>query len=122
MAVATATVNPPLPPELKLELDRINTGVGKYIAKAVTFVLTPLLLPLAASFAYWIQKAFGIDLDPTELTGYLVAIASGVGITVYKWVANRGEWEKSVLLLAHWYKIGSEATANQTPPPGLPPA
>jgi hypothetical protein len=111
-----------IPPELKQELDRINTGAGRYISKAVTFVLTPLLLPLATSFAYGIQKWFGLKLDAAQLTGYLTAIAAGLGITVYKWIANRGEWERTVIQLSQWYKLNKEAQAGgESPPIAAPP-
>ena len=111
--------NGEIPSELQTELTRINTGAGRYIAKGVTFVLTPLLLPIGTSLAYGLQKWFGLDLDAAELTGYLTAVASGIGITAYRWVANRGEWEQTVLRLAQWYKLGQQAQQNPPPPPGL---
>jgi len=108
-----------VPPELKTEMDRINTGIGRFVAKGITFVVTPLLLPLATAFAYGIQKWFGLELDTAELTGYLSAVAGGIGITFFKFVSNRGEWERSVLQLSQWYQLGKEAGGG-TPPP-LPP-
>ena len=110
-----------LPPELQSEVDRINAGSGRYISRAVTFVLTPLLLPLATSFAYGLQKWFGLDLDPAALTGYLTAVAGGMGITGYKWVSNRGDWEQTVLKLTQWYKLGQQAQATGQPVPPPPP-
>jgi hypothetical protein len=119
------TQSPPggaqLPPELEQEVNRINAGSGRYISKAVTFVLTPLLLPLATSFAYGVQKWFGLKLDAAQLTGYITAIAGGIGITLYKWLANRGEWERTVLQLSQWYKLNVEAQASGQAPPGPAP-
>jgi hypothetical protein len=112
--------NGQVPPELQTELNRINTGIGQYISRAVSFVLTPLLLPLATALAYGFQKWFGLKLDPAALTGYLTAVAGGIGITLYKWIANRGEWERTVLQLAQWYKLGSQAQTTGQPPPQLP--
>jgi hypothetical protein len=111
--------NGQIPAELQTELERIHTGIGRYIARAVTFVLTPLLLPVATALAYGFQKWFGLDLDAAELTGYLTAVASGIGITAYRWVANRGEWERTVLQLAEWYRLGQQAQSvgQPTPPP-----
>ena len=108
-----------IPTDLQTQLDAINTGVGRYIAKIFTYVLTPLLLPLATALAYGFQKWFGLDLDPAALTGYLTAVAGGIGITAFKWVSNRGEWEQTVLQLAQWYRLGQQATAAQQPPPAL---
>ena len=108
--------NDQVPTELQTELDRINTGVGRYIAKIFTFVLTPLILPLATSLAYGLQKWFGMELDAAELTGYLTAIASGIGISAYKWIGNRGEWERSVVQLAQWHKLGQQAGGGPIPP------
>jgi hypothetical protein len=109
-----------IPPELQKELDRINTGAGRFIAKGITFVLTPILLPVATALAYGIQKWFGLDLDPAELTGYLTATAGGIGITAYGWVSKRGEWEQTVLQLSQWYKLGSQAQASGQPAPPPP--
>lgn len=110
-----------IPPELEAELTKINTGIGQYVSRAVAFVVTPLLLPLMTSLAYGIQKWFGLNLDAAQLTGYLAAIAGGIGLTAYKWIANRGEWERTVLQLSQWYKFGSQAQAAGQPPPPPPP-
>jgi hypothetical protein len=110
-----------IPPELEAELTKINTGIGRYVSKGVAFVLTPLLLPLMTSLAYGIQKWFGLKLDAAQLTGYLTAIAAGIGLTAYKWISNRGEWERTVLQLSQWYKLGSQAQAAGQPLPPPPP-
>lgn len=104
-------------PAAVVELERLNRGAGPFIAKAVTFLITPLLLPLATSFAYYVHKWLGVKLDAAELTGYLTAIAAGVGITAYKYLANRGEWERTVLQLAHLYQVGQAAQSGEAPPP-----
>jgi hypothetical protein len=114
--------SPALPQELQTELNRVNEGVGRYISKIFTYILTPLLLPLATAFAYGVQKWCGINLDPAELTGYLTAVASGVGITAFKWVSNRGEWERSVVEVAQWYRLGQQAHAANLPAPSPPSA
>jgi hypothetical protein len=65
--------------------------------------------------------ASGLKLDAAQLTGYITAIAGGLGITLYKWIANRGEWERTVIQLSQWYKLNIEAQASGQAPPGPAP-
>jgi hypothetical protein len=111
-----------LSPALQKELDGINSGASQYIGRIITFVVTPLLLPVGTALAYGLQNWLGLDLDAAELTGYLTAIASGMGITAFKWVSNRGEWERTVLQLSEWYKLGkaAQAAGQPAPPPPSP--
>lgn len=71
-----------------------------YIGRVVAFVLTPLLLPLAATVAVWIQDVLGIDLDGAQLTGYVIAVVTGVALAAFQWLRNRGLWEQAQLELA----------------------
>lgn len=71
-----------------------------YIGRVVAFVLTPLLLPLAATVAVWIQDVLGIDLDGSQLTGYVIAVVTGVALAAFQWLRNRGLWEQAQLELA----------------------
>lgn len=68
-----------------------------HIGRIVTFVLTPILLPLVGAGAVWAQDVIGIDLDPAQVTAYVGAVVIGLAIVVYKWLANRGDWERIIV-------------------------
>jgi hypothetical protein len=110
-----------------VDLDRI---VQSNVGRVVAFVFTPILLPVVGGLAFWLQKVIGIHMDPAEATGYIVAIVAGAGLTAYKWVHNRGEFEKAALEVHKLYEAGRELVAQDqaaadpevdvpTVPPGL---
>lgn len=70
-----------------------------YIGRVVAFVLTPILLPIAATVAVWIQDVLGIDLHGDQLTAYVISVVVGVALAAVQWLRNRGVWEKAVLEL-----------------------
>lgn len=80
--------------------------VEAYIGRIVAGVVTPLLLPLAGAFAIWVNKATGLDLDGAELTAYVGTVVTGVAAVGYKWLSNRGEYEKLKLELEKLYEAG----------------
>jgi hypothetical protein len=74
----------------------------------VAFILTPLLLPIAAVVANWIQDFAGLDLNGADLTAYVVSVVVGVALAVYRWLANRGEWEKVMEYVTRTHDEGAE--------------
>jgi hypothetical protein len=122
MAVTTAPAAavppaPPAPPAPDPFKRTVDNAIESQIGKIVAGVVIPLVLPLGTSLAYGLQKWFGIHLTGATLTGYLAAIAAGIAITGYKWLENRGSWERAVLEVAHFYDAGT----GTVPPAALPP-
>jgi hypothetical protein len=88
--------------------DVIRSNIGRVVA----FVVTPILLPVVGAFAVWLQDVAGINLNPTETTAYIAAVVAGVGLVAYKWLANRGEWERAVVTVKELHDMGeAEAMA-----------
>lgn len=85
----------------------VDNAIQSQIGKIVVIVVVPLLLPLGTSLAYGLQKWFGIKLSGASLATYLGTVAAGIAITAYKWLENRGAWEKTVLEIAHLHDVGS---------------
>lgn len=83
---------------------------NNYISRIVAFVLTPILLPVAAIVATWLQDAVGIDFTGERLTAYVVSIVVGLAITAATWLRNRGKWE---LLVAELTKLREDAAAAE---------
>jgi membrane protease YdiL (CAAX protease family) len=71
----------------------VNPLIEMYISRIVAFVLTPILMPVAAIVANWLQDAVGINLSGGDLTAYLIAVIAGVGIVAWQWLRNRIKWE-----------------------------
>jgi hypothetical protein len=107
------STNPPSPPPTQQETgadgfkQTVDNAIQSQIGKIVVTVVVPLLLPLGTSLAYGLQKWFGIKLSGASLATYLGTIAAGIAITAYKWLENRGAWEKSVLEIAHLHDVGA---------------
>lgn len=85
----------------------VDNAIQSQIGKIVVTIVVPLLLPLGTSLAYGLQKWFGLKLSGASLATYLGTIAAGIAITAYKWLENRGAWEKAVLEIAHLHDVGA---------------
>lgn len=99
--------------------DVLRSNIGRVVA----FILTPILLPVATAIAAWLQDVVGIDLTGQQLTGYVVAIAIGVALVIYRWLANRGEWERTTLELHKLLEAGRsevDTAAALAPAPRSP--
>lgn len=83
----------------------------QYIGRIVAFVLTPLLLTVITPLAVWAQAKLGIDLNPAEIVAYIVTVGTGIALVAYKWLHNRGEYEKSVQFVEHLYDVGEVPAA-----------
>ena len=84
----------------------LNKLFDQYIGR-VTVALTALLLPFAVTFANWVLDNTGVDLPSKDITFILVAVTLGLGAVVYKWLHNRGEYERVVLELEKLYEAGA---------------
>lgn len=78
----------------------------QYIGRIVAFVLTPILLTVVTPLAVWAQAKLGVHLDPAEVVAYIVTIGTGIALVAYKWLHNRGEFEKGVQLLENLHAAG----------------
>lgn len=67
-----------------------------YIGRIVTFVLTPILAGIVAWFVPWAAEnlpgAPNLDKDNLTLLGVSGVVA--LGGAIYKWLDNRGKYER----------------------------
>jgi len=104
--------------KLKQQFDTVVTSnIGK-----VAVIATALLVPLLTGACAWLQKELGIKLDPAELATFIASVAAGVVITAYKWISNRGDWERSVVDAYGVYLTGQAATTHQVVVVSAPPS
>lgn len=85
---------------------------NNYISRIVAFVLTPILLPVAASVANWLQDVLGLDLDGADLTAFVVAVVVGAALTAFQWLRGRVRWEVALAELEHIKSLGNDALAT----------
>jgi hypothetical protein len=89
---------------------KVNKEIESSIGKWVAGLVVPLALPISTIVSYYLQKWLGFKLSAGALSGYLGSVAAGVAISAYKWLENRGQWERSVLEIAKLYELGSGDT------------
>jgi hypothetical protein len=123
--VITTAATPAVPGDyekLKQEFDSVVTSkIGRWVASGIA-----LAVPLLTGLCAWLQKEIGINLDPASLTAFIASMAAGISITGYKWLSNRGDWERLAVEGYQLYLTGQSATAttNQVivTAPASPPA
>jgi hypothetical protein len=93
----------------------LDSVVTNNIGRAVAFVLTPILLPVMGGLSFWLQDKLGINMDPAIATGFVVSIVVGVALAGYKWLHNRGEYERAVIELNKLHQAGQQATPAAAP-------
>jgi len=98
----------------------LDDVIRSNIAKIVAFVLTPILMPVAAAVANWSQDVLGLNLDGGALAAYVTAIAVGVALAAYGWLRGRAEWETAILAVKKVHDEGAAGLPPVAPPP--PPA
>ena len=108
----------PLPDPTQTLPDALAGTIKSVVPKAVAFVLTPLLLPIAGAVSFWLQKKVGIKMDPAEATGFVTSIVAGAGLVAYKWLEGRAAYDKTILEIYKFHQLGSSPAPQQPPPVG----
>ncbi len=109
--ITTASPAPQATPgdyeELKKQFEEVVTST---IGRRVTGLIA-LGTPVFTAVCAWLQKKVGINLDPAALTAFIASVVAGVSIIGFKWLGNRGSWERTAVEGYHVYLIGHAATA-----------
>jgi hypothetical protein len=94
--------------KLKEEFEKVATSyIGRWVAAGVA-----LAVPIITALCAWLEKEIGINLNPASLTAFITSMAAGLAIMGFKWLSNRGNWERSVIEGYHIYLAGQAATAT----------
>lgn len=98
-------------------VDTINDVVTSQIGRVVAFVLAPLLLVAVPPVTNAINEVFGLGFTDQQISNVVIAIVVGLALVVYKWLSNRGAYERTVVELHKLYEAGSQlANAGQNAP------
>lgn len=87
----------------------------QYIGRWVTFVLGPITLVISGVIAVKSNQWFGLHLDQSAVAVDLGVVEAGVGIAIYKWLHNRGEFERAEKFIEDLYVNGENAVNDITP-------
>ncbi len=93
--------------------------LDQYVGRIVV-ALTAILLPFVAAGANWTQDNLGVDIPKEDLTNFLIAVVLGTGAVVYKWLGNRGAYERAALELEKIYETGAQIVDNLAAPEPAP--
>ncbi|MEK6328196.1 MAG: hypothetical protein AABM66_11840 [Actinomycetota bacterium] len=88
---------------LEKELD---SQIGRWVAAGVA-----VLAPVIAVACAWLQDKIGVNLDPSEVTGFISATVVGITGAGATWVYNRGGFEKNAEELVSLYLRGKDIEA-----------
>jgi hypothetical protein len=111
MTSAGATpVTPAKPDDYEKLKEQFNIVVTDTIGRKVA-AGTALAVPLVTAFCAWAQKEIGINLDPASLTAFITSMAVGISAAGFKWLSNRGEWERGAVEAYQLYLTGQSALA-----------
>jgi high-affinity Fe2+/Pb2+ permease len=94
--------------------DVVNSVIGR-VAVAVVSLAAPVIAVLVA----WLQAKVGINLDPAAVATLVGTVVAGVIALGYKWLHNRGEYERLILELEKLYAAGRNyMDTGEAPPAG----
>lgn len=109
--------------------DTVNDVVTSQIGRVVTFLLAPLLLTAVPPVTNAVNEVFGLGFTDQQISNVVIAIVIGLALVVYKWLSNRGAYERTIVELHKLYEAGHElanasggkASAGAPTDPSLPP-
>jgi high-affinity Fe2+/Pb2+ permease len=101
-----------------MSTDPVNDAVNSIIGRVAVAVVS-LAAPVIAVLVAWLQAKIGIDLDPAAVATLIGTVVAGVIALGYKWLHNRGEYERIVLELEKLHAAGrSYMDVGEAPPAG----
>lgn len=97
-----------------------TSNIGRWVA----FLLAPLAALAAGLIAHAALVIFGITLDPTATTAWMLGAMGGVVLLAFKWLHNRGRAEIAHTLGTspeHLDELAALVEARLPAPPTKPP-
>jgi hypothetical protein len=101
-------------------LDRLPQGVEtetSWLPRIVS-ILTPFAAMAAGWIAAWVARHTGVQLDQSQITAFMVAVALSTLGAALKWLTG---WQQHERLVAHGLAVpvGSKDTHAPVPPPAV---
>jgi hypothetical protein len=95
----------------------MTSTIGRLVAAGPA-----LLLPVFGAVSFWLQDKLGINMDPAVAVAFVTTIVTGAALLAWKWLDNRGKFERIVTEMHKLYEAGKELQQPEQPPvapPGL---
>jgi hypothetical protein len=92
--------------EEREKLATVNKELESDISRWVSGLVVPVLLPVSTIISFYLQKWLGFNLSAGSLAAYLGTIVAGVGVTAYRWLAGRSEYEQALLEIVKLHEFG----------------
>ena len=88
----------------------LNANIGKIVAG----VLAPVFAWFSPAVAGLANKVFNLHMSPQQVSNLAIGIIAGLALIGYKWLQNRGEWERAVLDIQKSYLLGTATLPSGT--------
>ena len=101
--------------------DQLESVFTANIGRIVAFVLAPVLVVAVPPVVDGLNNVLGTDFSNQQISNIAIATVVGLAIVVYKWLGNRGQWEKAMAELHLLYESGRQEVDNQVANSPAPP-
>lgn len=100
--------------------DTVNDVVTSQIGRVVAFVLAPILLAAVPPVTNAVNSVFGLGFTDGQISNVVIATVVGLALVFYKWLGNRGAYERTIVELHKLYEAGRELADASAPAPSSP--
>jgi hypothetical protein len=102
--------------------DLLGGWLSANLGKIVAGVLAPVFAVLSPALAGLANEVFKLHLNPQQISNVGIAIVAGLGLIGFKWLSNRGAWERAMLDIQKAYVLGNSSLPPASPGEGSPKA
>jgi high-affinity Fe2+/Pb2+ permease len=96
--------------------DLLGGWLSANVGKLVAGVMAPVFAWLSPAVAGLANEVFKLHLSSQQVSNVGIAIIAGLAIMGYKWLHNRGEWERAMLDIQKVYLLGRPSVPGQGAP------
>jgi hypothetical protein len=86
--------------------DLLGGWLSANLGKLVAGVLAPVFAVLSPALAGLANEVFNLHLSTQQVSNVGITIVAGLGLIGYKWLSNRGAWERAMLDVQKAYLLG----------------
>ncbi len=97
--------------------DLLGGWLSANLGKLVAGVLAPVFAVLSPALAGLANEIFNLHLSTQQVSNVGIAIVAGLGLMGYKWLSNRGAWERAMLDVQKTFLLGKPSVPTE---PGTP--
>jgi hypothetical protein len=96
--------------------DLLGGWLSANMGKIVAGVLAPVFAVLSPALAGLANEIFNLHLTTQQISNVGIAIVAGLGLIGFKWLSNRGAWERAMLDVQKVYLLGKPSVPADLAP------